>query len=168
MNKTLSNLSKPSNLKRSLSRLASVQALYQITLSSNQPDIIIENYFKNYSALISHDDNEDSIEEFIHFDKVDNNFFKKLITGTLCELEKIDSLIIKFLNEDWKINRLEILIKSILRLAIGEIILFDKTPSKVIISEYMEITSAYYNDKEVKMINAILDKVINLHRKNQN
>ena len=164
MNKTFSDPSKPNNLKRSLSRLASVQALYQITLSSDQPDNIIDNYFQNYSELISSTTNKDKVEEFIYFDKVDYKFFIKLAKGTLSELEKIDSLIEKFLHEEWPINRLEILIKSILRLAIGEIILFDKTPSKVIISEYMEITSAYYNDKEVKMINAILDKVVTLQR----
>ena len=168
MNSTsLAKNNKHCNLKRSLSRLASVQALYQITLLSEEPDNIIDNYLKNYSKLISSYENENNFDEMVYFHKIDHKFFNKLTKGTLNEIDKIDSLIKEFLHEEWPINRLEILIKSILRLAIGEIILFEKTPPKVIITEYMEITSAYYDEKEVKMINAILDKIIHLHRKKE-
>ena len=170
MNSTsLASSNKHGNLKRSLSRLASVQALYQITLLSEEPDNIIDNYLKNYLKVISsyENENESNFDEIVYFDKIDHKFFNKLTKGTWSEIDKIDSLIEEFLHEEWPINRLEILIKSILRLGIGEIILFEKTPPKVIITEYMEITSAYYDEKEVKMINAILDKIIHLHRKKE-
>ena len=83
MNSTsLASSNKHGNLKRSLSRLASVQALYQITLLSEEPDNIIDNYLKNYLKVISSYENESNFDEMVYFDKMDHKFFNKLTKGT--------------------------------------------------------------------------------------
>ena len=154
-------------LKRSLSRLACVQALYEIDLSDNDPKKIIDTYLLTYSKLISSAKKEKNIEDAVNLDRMDIIFFNNLIRGVIDDIVQIDLLIEKNLTEQWPMNRLEVIVKSILRCGIAELLLFNKTPSNVIITEYLEIANAYYHGNEVKLINAMLDKVSQLIRKNK-
>jgi N utilization substance protein B len=50
-------------------------------------------------------------------------------------------------------------LRAILRAAIGENMSSD-TPKSVLIAEYVGITSGFYDEKEIRFVNAILDKVL--------
>ena len=58
-----------------------------------------------------------------------------------------------------KFNKMESLIKVILKLGFCEILYFNDIPSKVSIAEYNKVADSFLNKKEVGLINNILDKI---------
>ena len=89
--------------------------------------------------------------------EMDNKYVKDIVHGVLENLEEIDSIISKYL-ENWSLDRLGKTDKAILRLATYEMLYYD-TPEVVVINEAVELSKKYSDDKVVKLINAVLDKV---------
>lgn len=73
--------------------------------------------------------------------------------------ERLDSLIRKHA-EKWELERIAVLDRIILRIAICEILFFDDIPPKVTINEAIEIAKKYSTAKSDKFINGILDAVL--------
>ena len=72
--------------------------------------------------------------------------------------KKIDDLINKNL-KNWKLSRIESLIRAILRISVYELIHEDDIPKKVIFNEYIEIAKFFFDGEESSLINAVLDAV---------
>ena len=72
-------------------------------------------------------------------------------------MDNIDNIISKYL-ENWDLNRLGKTDKAILRLGAYEMLYYD-TPKVVVINEAIELAKKYSDDKVVKIINAVLDKI---------
>ena len=89
--------------------------------------------------------------------EMDNKYVRDIVNGVLENLENIDNLITKYL-ENWDLDRLGKTDKAILRLATYEIVYYD-TPKLVVINEAVELAKMYSDDKVVKLINAVLDKI---------
>ncbi len=102
---------------------------------------------------ISYDVN-DVIKENL---EMDNKYVNDIVYGVLDNLEKIDNTISKYLG-NWDLDRLGKTDKAILRLATYEILYYD-TPKVVAINEAVELSKKYSDDKIVKLINAVLDKI---------
>ncbi len=102
---------------------------------------------------ISYDVN-DVIKENL---EMDNKYVNDIVYGVLDNLEKLDNTISKYLG-NWDLDRLGKTDKAILRLATYEILYYD-TPKVVAINEAVELSKKYSDDKIVKLINAVLDKI---------
>ena len=99
-------------------------------------------------------DVEDVIKENL---EMDNKYVKDIVHGVLENLEEIDSIISKYL-ENWSLDRLGKTDKAILRLATYEMLYYD-TPEVVVINEAVELSKKYSDEKVTKMMNAALDKI---------
>ena len=99
-------------------------------------------------------DVEDVIKENL---EIDNKYVRDIVNGVLENLEEIDSVINKYL-DNWDLDRLGKTDKAILRLATYEMLYYD-TPKVVVINEAVELSKKYSDDKIVKLINAVLDKI---------
>lgn len=97
---------------------------------------------------------EDVIKENL---EIDNKFVRDIVNGTLENLDTIDKTIEKYL-ENWSLNRLGKTDKAILREATYEM-LYYKTPDIIVINEAIELAKKYSDDKVVKLVNAVLDKI---------
>lgn len=97
--------------------------------------------------------------------EIDNKYVRDIVNGVLENLENIDSLITKYL-ENWDLDRLGKTDKAILRLATYEMVYYD-TPKLVVINEAIELAKMYSDDKVVKLINAVLDKIRDLEVVNE-
>ena len=84
-------------------------------------------------------------------------FADNLVLGTLRELETIDERI-KTRAEHWRIERMAIVDRNVLRLAVYEF-LFDETPHTVIINEALEIARRFSTFEATQFINGILDAI---------
>ena len=91
--------------------------------------------------------------------RMDEKFFKILVTGVLDENKEIKSLIEESLSETWTINRLSTLLRSVLMVAIYELKYLQKIPTTVVINEYVNIAEMFFDQKEVGFVNGILDQV---------
>ena len=89
--------------------------------------------------------------------EIDNTYVRDVVNGVLENLESIDSVVTKYL-ENWDLDRLGKTDKAILRLGAFELMHYD-TPKVVVINEAVELAKKYSDDKVVKLINAVLDKI---------
>ena len=89
--------------------------------------------------------------------KVDTEYFKKILLGTIANGAKIDQHISMHL--DRKINAINPIELAILRLATYELVYSTDIPHKVIINEALEITKIFGAEEGFKYINGVLDKV---------
>ncbi len=89
--------------------------------------------------------------------EMDNKFVRDVVNGVLENRENIDKVITKYL-DNWDLDRLGKTDRAILRLSAYEM-LYYSTPNIVVINEAVELAKKYSDDKVVKLINAVLDKI---------
>lgn len=90
---------------------------------------------------------------------IDNEFVKEIVYGVETHRNEIDSLANKYL-KDWTIDRIDLTGAEILRIALFEI-KYTETPDIVVINEAIELAKKYSDEAIFKIINGVLDKVIN-------
>ena len=92
-------------------------------------------------------------------------FIKDIVSGTLERSELIEETINTKLPNDIDLTKTDKLLKIILFASIFELMFKHKTPTKVIISEYL-VASEYFLEKiQIGYLNAVLDKIAKLLRK---
>jgi N utilization substance protein B len=79
-----------------------------------------------------------------------------LVRGTAGRLAEIDPLIEAQL-ENWRLERLSVIDRLVLRLAVFELLERDDTPPAVVINEALELARAYSGEAAVKFVNGVLD-----------
>ncbi len=101
---------------------------------------------------------EYNLEDVFHENlEMDNKYVKDIVNGVLENQDKVDETISKYL-DNWDLDRLGKTDRAILRLSTYEMMYYD-TPKVVVINEAVELAKKYSDDKVVKLINAVLDKV---------
>lgn len=142
---------KNKNRKRSLSRLIAVQILYQHEFhdSKKSYDEIKNELITNYVL-----DNEDEISSYK--EKIDEDLLNQLISAVQI-FDKIDSDLAPMVQQP--INKLDLVMLQILRLAAFEIKFVKESPQNAIIDEYVSIAASFFDQKKVTFVNAILDKL---------
>lgn len=96
---------------------------------------------------------------------IENKFVNDIVYGVLDNEKELDKLINKYM-ENWNITRLGKTDQAILRLSTYELLKYD-TPNIVAINEGIELAKKYSDEKVVKLINAILDTILNEEVKNE-
>ena len=141
---------------RSLARYLSVQAVYQqIEASLNYHQVL--NEFSNWHL----DNISIDFENIINPDiiKVDKLYFNKIFEKQNARNKFIESLIKKNLRNDWSLESLPILLRSILKVAISEMIVSPDLPIGVITTEYIILTETFFVENESSFVNALIEKV---------
>ncbi len=90
-------------------------------------------------------------------------FIEYLLTETINNLDEIDTLIKKYV-QNWDFHRISLIDKSVLRIAIMELVYSD-TPNKVVINEAIELAVNFSGVKSSKFINGILDAIMHKETK---
>jgi len=90
-------------------------------------------------------------------DEPTREFANNIVVGTLREIEKIDETI-RTRAEHWRIERMAIVDRNVLRLAVYEF-LFTDTPHTVVINEALEIARRFSTFEATQFINGILDAI---------
>ena len=133
---------------KSMSRLYAVQALFQMEHSSVSVDKVCEEFLQFRFGDYDQD---------LRFIEGNQELFKNLVSNAVKFQAAIDQMTDRALVEKWPIDRIDPTLRALFRVAGAEMKGLD-TPSKVIISEYLTISEAFYPDgKETKFVNAILD-----------
>lgn len=93
-------------------------------------------------------------------------FAKQLVQGVIDNTDRLDKVIENHLI-NWSLDRISLVDKTILRIAVFEIIYLDDIPFAVSINEAVELAHTYGDDKSTKFINGILSKIIEKGERNQ-
>ena len=89
--------------------------------------------------------------------EIDNKYVDDIVHGVCDNMKELDEKITKYL-DGWDLDRLGKTDRAILRLGAYEILFYD-TPKVVAINEAVELSKRYSDDKVVKLVNAVLDKI---------
>jgi transcription antitermination protein NusB len=135
---------------RSAARLAAVQALYQLDMEkSGIAKLLAEFHAHRLGAEI--DD--------VQYAGAEVDFFDDLVSGVDARRAEIDAMIESKLGDQWKISRLDKTMLQILRAGTYELIARPDVPKASVIGEYIDVAHAFFDEKDAKFANGLLDAV---------
>lgn len=140
---------KPAN-QRGAARLAAVQALYQMDVGGTGILEIIAEYEAH--RLGQEVDGDTYL-------KADPSWFRSIVSGVVRDQRQLDPMIGAALQDDWALSRLDSTVRAILRAGTFELKERKDVPVAVIVTEYVEIAKAFFDDEEPKLVNAVLDRI---------
>lgn len=143
---------------RRLARLAAVQALYQVALTGGDPAEVLAEFLQHRL--------EEELEG-VRLGEIDRELFADLVRQGAAQAEPLDDMIAAVLAEDWTVERLETLLRIILRLGAYELAERQDIPSRVVINEYVDLAHAFFEGKEPAMANAMLDRLAHTLRREE-
>jgi N utilization substance protein B len=135
--------------RRSIARLAAVQALYQFELNrESDPEKVVREFARH---RLGHEIDGDCYGE------ADPALFADIVRGVAADIERLDATISAVLTEDWPLLRLDAVLRAILRAGAYELQHRRDVPPRVSISEYTTIAHAFFAGKEPGLANGVLD-----------
>lgn len=141
-------------LERRAARLAAVQALYQWEQTGAKPDAIIAEFGAHRMARKAEAAGDES-----QLAPADRKLFAEIVRGVAADVEQLDDMLSAVLSEEWRVERLESILRAVMRAGAFELAHRQDVPPKVVISEYLAVTDAFFGDKETAMTNGVLDKL---------
>lgn len=143
----------PDHAARRLARLASVQGLYQVALTQAKPADVIKN-FRDHPENRFHDTGESA-----PVPDVDFALFGAIVEGATKNSKDLDDMIAGAFAAKVSAERIEILLRAILRAGAYELCYHGDTAEGVIINDYVDVAHAFFGAKEPGLVNAVLDKL---------
>lgn len=137
-------------LSRRKARITVLEILYQYDIANGDINEIIGTHLAEKNLITA--------DKSLHKDDI-KKFILKLSQGVQSHKKEIDKKI-KSTVENWSIDRITIIDRNILRLAIFELFYCADVPYKVIIDEAIELGKLYGTEDSGLFINGILDKVV--------
>ena len=152
--------------RMSNARLAAVQALYLYDLGDNTADEIMLSFITGQlGSQVIEENPETGEEKFVNIAHSDEPLFKKIFKYAVDNQKQIDEIISSSLSSDWPEERLEMVLKAILRSGISEMYKRTEVDAPIIICEYVDIAGSFYNQgPESRLVNAVLDRVAKIIR----
>ncbi|MDN5942125.1 MAG: transcription antitermination factor NusB [Nitrospira sp.] len=86
-------------------------------------------------------------------------FAERLVSGVLEKKKELDAVVGKYAT-NWKISRMPIVDRNILRAGVYELLWMDDVPAKVTVNEAIELAKSFGDDDASKFVNGILDQVL--------
>ena len=148
---------------RSAARMAAVQSLYELDMVEGDADPVLRTFIEKRWTVPVEDEDGDEVGEAEFLDP-DKTFLIELVRGVIARQSEIDEILNGALGEKWTVERLEVLLRAILRVGVFELLARTDIPAKVIINEYMDVANAFFSEGEPKMVNGVLDKLAHVLR----
>jgi N utilization substance protein B len=134
--------------KRTHSRECALQILYSFDIRKVNPIAeVVDDFWQNHAE-------DDVIKEFAMI----------LVDGTLKHLKGIDKLITDY-TDNWRIERMAVIDRNIIRMATFELMYLEQVPPKVAINEAVELAKRFGDDESGRFVNGVLDKINKKERK---
>jgi len=128
---------------RHQARVAALRALYFWEMGRVSPDDAIATYFAEHDRAAGPDVRE---------------FTERLVRGTAGDVPALDALITQS-SEHWRVERLAVIDRMILRLAAWELQHEPNTPAAVVLNEALELARQFSTPDSVRFVNGVLDSI---------
>jgi N utilization substance protein B len=130
---------------RHAARLGAVQALYQMEMIGSGAEEVAQEFVEH------------------RFDELpaapDEDFFRAIVNGVPPHQVEIDRAIAASLSQSWKLERVDSILRAILRCGVFELVGRRDVPAKVVIDEYVAVAGAFFGGDEPGFVNAALDAI---------
>ena len=143
---------------RHRAREAALQMLYQWEVGRISPHEAVQTYWPGRDAPPSVEDERADATPDVMVDETGRTFANALVAGTVSRVTETDQLIAAHL-KNWRIERVAVIDRLVMRLAIYELLTEPDTPAKVIINEALELARTFSGEEPVPLINGVLDAV---------
>jgi N utilization substance protein B len=130
---------------RRRAREAALQMLYQLEIGRTSAQEAITTYWPAHDA-------DADVPELLR------QFANALVLGTMARLSEVDAIITAHA-QNWRIERMVVIDRIVLRLAIYELLAEMETPARVVINEGIELARTYSGEEAVPFVNGVLDSV---------
>lgn len=135
---------------RAAARLAAVQALYQLDMEDTPMASLLDEFHRHrLGAEIEGD----------QYAEAEVAFFDDVVKGVAARRDEIDDLLSAKLAEGWRIERLDKTMLQVLRAGTYELLARADVPTGSAISEYVDVAHAFFEPREAKFVNGVLDAV---------
>lgn len=135
---------------RAAARLGAVQALYQFQMEGTPlANLLDEFHMHRLGAEL----------EDMHFADAEVSFFDDLVKGAIARRDEIDEILSGKLADGWTLARLDKTMLQILRVGAYELMARADVPTGTAISEYVDVAHAFFDAREAKFVNGLLDAV---------
>jgi len=129
--------------RRRKSRESALQVLYQLNITKQDATTALTRYQEHF---LSHGEADD--------------FVKRLVVGVLEYFPQLDRLIEQY-SENWRLDRINMIDRNILRIALYELLYCEEIPPKVTINEAIDLGKRFGSEDSGSFINGILDRIQN-------
>jgi N utilization substance protein B len=126
---------------RRKSRELALQMLFQWEVGHHPPAEVVRNFLRSQ-----------------RIDVEEESFARTLFEGTVSEIRQIDNLV-RGQSENWRPERMAAVDRSILRVALYELLYHPETPAAVVINEAVEIARRFSGEDSVEFVNGVLDGI---------
>jgi N utilization substance protein B len=134
--------------RRGASRLAAVQALYQMDIAGTGLHEILAEFESHWLGR------EVEGEQYLPAEAA---FFRDVVTGFVAEQRRLDPIVDRALDAGWPLKRVEMILRAVLRAGAYELDKRLDIPARVIVAEYVGVANAFVDRQETGMVNAVLD-----------
>jgi len=141
----------PRSQSRSAARLAAVQALYQWQMEGTALTKLLDEFHQHRLGR-EVDEAEDQ-----RYADAEVDFFDDIVSGVTARSHEIDETLLAKLAEGWTLARLDKTMLQVLRCGAYELIARADVPTATAINEYVDVAKAFFDDREAKFVNGILD-----------
>lgn len=143
------NGDRPAN-QRGAARLAAVQALYQMDVGRQTLEDTLSQFDTHHLGR------EIEGEQYL---PADADFFRQILKGVVKHQRELDPAIDNALTDDWPVTRIDATLRAILRASAWELLRRQDIPARVVITEYVDIAKAFYEDDASGLVNGVLDRI---------
>ena len=140
---------------RSAARLAAVQALYQQAMEATPLASLLDEFHRHRLGA--------TIED-MEFNAAEGEFFDDIVSGVLARGAEIDAQLTAKLAEGWRLERLDKTMLQVLRAGAYELIARPEIATGTVITEYVDVAHAFFDAREAKFVNGLLDAVAKVVR----
>jgi N utilization substance protein B len=125
--------------KRRKARESTLQILFQLEFNDSELENIFESFWQEKKA-------SKEIKEYSRW----------LVEGIVSHRERIDRLI-QSVSENWRIDRMALVDRNVLRIAVFELLCEERLAPAIVIDEAIEISKKYSSEEAATFVNGILD-----------
>jgi N utilization substance protein B len=153
----------PKAQRRGNARLAAVQALYQIELTGTSPDRVLREFVAHRIGDATAGARDDAAADEA-VGEADRELFAAIVRGASERRAALDAMVGSALAPGWTLERMDRVLRALLRAGAYELFARPETPARVAITEYVAVANAFYEGREPAFVNGVLDKLARVLR----
>jgi N utilization substance protein B len=138
---------------RTGARVAAVQALFQSEQAGESPEVVIEQFVRH---RIGPNEEQEGFGEG-RVPEADVKLFARVVRAAATQIEAIDGALAGVLAKDWPLEKLDPVLRALLRAAASELMQPQEPPMRVVINEYLDVAHGFFSGDEPKFANGVLE-----------
>lgn len=144
----------PAERPRTGARIAAVQALFQAEQTGEAHEAIIDQFIRHRIGPLAPGGFEDG-----RVPKADVPLFTAIVRRAASDAETLDGIIAAHLSAGWPLQRLDPVLRALLRAASAELWGGADPPAKIVVKDYVDVAHGFFGGEEPRFANGVLDSI---------